>query len=278
MLYNIDSIYISKIQRNKIAFTIILFYLFFWYFNISYSYSGENKLETIRDMKDNLSNLNIKNNSLKRETKKAIVKSWELREFFKDDLDEKELSNLKEIFDLYKIYSSRINKTFAKNVTNSENTEKAKNNLLREKAWVYRRLTPYIKTNRLKDFLDFVKSDLIITKEKKDIQEDFYKKNDTLKKKVAIIKEKIIKHKKALDEKLEKIIISKIEEKINKLKNNPNFIKLSDKLKIEAIEKTIKKIEEKINIFKKNPSSLNNKKLELYNIVKLKLIELYNSL
>lgn len=265
---------------NKYIIITSLFVFLISFTNVSfwYSWNNDDKIETIRDLKDNLNDLNNKNTTLNFQINKAIKKTWQLKSFFREDLTLKELSELKEVFDLYKIYSDRINKAFDENIKNSENTDKSKLNLLKEKAWVYKRLTPYIRRDKLRDFLSFIKSDLNITKKKKDIEEDLYFKKNTLNKKVAIIKEKIVEHKKALDEKLEKIIVEKVAIKIAKLKNSINFKKLPYNLKKKALNNVISKIEIKINSFKANISNLNKKKLELYKIIKFKLEELNNSI
>lgn len=266
-----------NIKTINIIILFSLIYLFyidgsFWY---TWKYQ---KIETIREIKDDLNELETKNTVLNIQVNETIKNAWELKWFFRDNLNEKELKDIKEIFDLYKIYSTRINEAFDKSVKKLEDSDESRQNLLKEKAGVYKRLTPYIKTEKLKDFLEFIKSDLTATKEKKDIEEDLYVKNNTLSKKVAIIKERIIQHKKALDEKLEKIIIKKVDEKIMKLKESPSFNKLSYELKKEALNNVILKIENKIDKLKENPSSLNNKKEELYEIVVSKLEELYDSL
>lgn len=271
-----------KIIRSfkLITLSIILYLSFFSisFWNILEKDKDTRKIETIRDLKDNLNELNNKNDNLRLQVEQMIKEAWKLKDFFRDDLNEKELSDLKEIFSLYRIYTDRINKSFNENIKNLENTEEEKKNFLVEKAWVYKRLTKYIKIEKREDFLEFIKTDLETTKEKKDLEEWLYISNTALTEKVETIKEKIIEHKEALNEKLNKVIINKVDERIVGLKNNPKFKNLTNQEKKETLNKSIWIIEVKVDELKKKKTTINEKKLELYSIVKIKLLELYNSI
>ncbi|PID87395.1 hypothetical protein CSB07_01750 [Candidatus Gracilibacteria bacterium] len=265
----------------KILLFIIILHLSL--FNLSFGYTGDKldngeKVKTIRYLKNKLNKLNNKNDDLKAQVEKMIKETGNLKNFFRDDLSQKELSDLKEIFSLYKIYSNRINKKFNKNIKKLVETEEEKKKLLLEKSLAYKRLTKYIKIEKKEEFLEFIKSDLEITKEKKDLEENLYKNNNALSRKVAIIKEKIKENNQILDEKLRKLITEKVNEKIENLKNNPKFKTLTNKEKKAVFNKSISKINMKIKQMKNNLNDLNKKKLELYNIIKNRLIELNNSL
>jgi hypothetical protein len=140
-------------------------------------------------------------------------------------------------------------------------------------------LTPYVEISKLPNYLEYIKWDLIIFKEKKDVNELIYVNEEILNQKVENIKEKIIKNKEILDDKKEEIINKKIDEKINILKENDKFKKLTNEQKKEIILWIIEKIKIKIKKIENSWQKyvLQNKKIELYNTLLLSLDSLYNT-
>jgi hypothetical protein len=75
---------------------------------------------------------------------------------------------------------------------------------------------------------------------------------EVLTKKVEDLKEKIVKNKEIIDDKIEKVITDKTLEKINFLKNSESFNKLRNSQKKEVILKIIDKIKLKVSILEKD--------------------------
>lgn len=265
----------------------ILQYIFLLQILLSISYvanwySWEADLDntkSLKEIKNNLADLKEEKVNLKQKLNLFIEETWELKKFFKKNLSKEDLSNIKEIVDLYNVYSNKLEEQLKKKAKDFENSSEEKSLLLKEKLNAYKKLTPYIDVDKLPNYLEYIKGDLIIFKEKKDVNELIYVNEEILNQKVENIKEKIVKNKELLDDKKEEIIKNKIDEKINILKENKKFKNLTNEEKKEIILNIIEKIKIKIKKIETDwqKNILINKKIDLYNTVLISLDTLYNN-
>ncbi len=222
----------------------------------------------VKELKQEKKELNKK----KLELQNILIKSW----FLKDNLNPKVKERIKFIIDWYKIQKKQYEKLLISKSISLESTKEIKMKLIELKKELYANLVPYIEKDKLQEYLEFVKKDLYALKEDKDLKESSIKKNIILKEKVKKIKEKIIEHKKETQEILKEKIINKINKKIEELKNNKKFKKLTKEKKVKIINYIIKKVNKKIEEMKniRNKTEILKTKIEIYQILKEKFIKL----
>jgi uncharacterized protein YlaI len=83
-----------------------------------------------------------------------------------------------------------------------------------------------------------------------------------------------------MSDKLKIIVATKIDEKINTIKNNPKFIYLTPELQSRVIMKTIEKVESRIQKTKvlNTKDVILDQKIEVYELLHTKLKNYYNTL
>ncbi len=251
--------------------TVFLWNTAFWYtWNIN---NSNNK--TIKELHIEAIQLNKEQkqvNQKRLELQKLLIKSW----FIKDNLNIKAKLFIKNIIEWYKLERKKLESLLLQKSNKLKSTKEIKLKLINLKKNLYSNLVPYIKENKLKDYLEFVKKDLFTSKEYRDIKADSIKTNIILKEKINNIKEKILEHKRKTREILKKFILKKIDLKINLFKNNDNFKKLPLEKKEKIINYIIKRINEKIDkmINIENKTDILETKIEIYEIVRDKFIKL----
>jgi len=84
-------------------------------------------------------------------------------------------------------------------------------------------LTTFIKIEQYNNYLDYIKSDTTIYFERKEIDSDIYRKQEIINTKVNVLEERIKEHRIYLEESLQRLVESKMDEKLELLKQNKNF-------------------------------------------------------
>ena len=233
--------------------------------------------KTIKELKNNIEDLKEEKVNLKEKYNLLIEETWELKKFFNSNLKDEDYSTIKEIVKEYNVSTKKIEEKIKKNAKEFENSETEKKLFLIEKIKVYKKLVPFIDKTKLDNYLEYIKWDLKILGENKDVSEQIYVKEEIISKKVEKIKEKIVKNNEVINEKLKKIVNKKIEEKIDLLKNSEKFKNLDNEWKRNVISKIQSSIQEKIDAWEKDEkkSTISKKKLELYKLLLSSFNDLY---
>lgn len=234
----------------------------------------DKKIETIKQLRENINELESQKRELKEDWEQFLTENGALQDFLKENIPEEDEERLKEIIDLYNIYKARVNQEL-KETQDEEKSNELKKELLRLKQDLYKKLVYFIKTERLDDFLTYVRWDLEVNKKRKDVSEEISEDTKKLEDKVKVIREKIEENKKALDERIRIVIEEKLDEKITKILSDERFSKLSPEAKKQLFLITLEKLRIKRGDFTsiKDKTSLVHKKIETYNIIEEKLIE-----
>ena len=261
---------------NKLIKTLIVLFLSVFFINTAFcsSWNIDNN-KTIKQLSNEVQELKQEKEELHKkilELQNTLLKSW----FLKENLNIKAKERIKLIIDWYKIQKKQYEKLLIEKSSSLESTKEIKIKLIELKKNLYASLVPYIKENKLNEYLEFVKKDLYTLKEDKDLKENSIKKNVILQEKVKKIKEKIIEHKKETQQILKEKIIKKIDQKIQALKVNNKFKNLKKEQKIKIIDYIIEKINKKIEEMNKivNKTEILKTKIEIYEILKEKFIKL----
>lgn len=235
--------------------------------------------KTIRELKENIEGLDKAKEDLYLKLK-DFAPDQKLRSYFRDDLSLLDLENMRSIIDEYNKNKQELEKELQERSKQLLDTSMVRKNLLEEKKELYKKLTSFIKTNEYSNYLEYIKSDTTIYFERKEIDSDIYRKQEIINTKVNILEEKIKEHRIYLEESLQRLVESKMDERLELLNQNKSFALLKNKQKIEVIEKTIEKAQILINelsiqnINDTNSISINNrKKIEIYKVVVNKLEE-----
>ena len=220
--------------------------------------------------------------TLKLEEKKNNIKLSKLKrvlnieDFFKLDLNLEQKDNLRNIMAIYNNHKNELEKKLETESERLNETEEIINEVVENRMDIYKKLVPFVKTDKYKEYLEFIKEDIIILKENTGIKDDIYKKEVILKEKVDIIKEKIEEHEELLSQRLKDLITRKIDEKILSFTTNEKFIKLSKNEKEDVVKNIIFKTSsqiEKLEILE-NKTRIWVTKLQIYITIDEKLQKL----
>lgn len=236
--------------------------------NTEFNSADENK--SIKELHEDIKDLKLR--------KQNILSLWDsfssndgkLRDFIKDDVTEQELS---EIEWFVKIFIHRKQQIELNNNLSDINAELVKNKLD-----FFKSLTGYVKPEKLRDYLEYIKWNIELVKENQEIKDVIIKKEELLDKKVEIIKEKIESNNKLLSDKIVQLVNIKIDEKVSAILKNPRFIALNEVQKKLVFETTLKKIIEK-RVWLQNihdQTSLLQQKIEIFKVIETKLSQFIN--
>lgn len=235
--------------------------------------------KSIKELNAGIGTLNEINNELNIDFLN-LNKDFKLKSFFKEYLVDSEIKYIESIINNYTSEKTKLEKILEEKAYKLEDTSDEKKVLLDEKKEFYKSLLPFIKIDKISEYLDYIALDVKILKEQKDISEKIIINNEIISNKVVKIEALIKEHREFLNEKFKIIVEENVNLKIEKLKNNDKFTKLTKELK----EEVLKKILTKINITISNSESVNDKtdalvkKIEIYKIIRDKLEEFKMSL
>nr|MDD3719804.1 hypothetical protein [Candidatus Gracilibacteria bacterium] len=253
-------------MRNlKIYIRILIFTLF----SVIFFSVSATEVVTIKELQQNIKVLEEKQGEITKKFSSDLGDIGDIKNFLKDNLSEKEVEEIKLIINNY-------NKSKENIIDNNNNLEDIKQSLLDLKKEVYKKLIPYIEQGNLQDYLNYIKTNVEVFKQGKDLDYEIDKNKELLEQKVSLIKEKIKVHESELKNEIDELINKKIDEKIDIIKNNEKFKILDLEKRKALISKTIEKIKEKLNDIE--VTTENQKKIDIYNIVIQKLEEVFSEL
>ena len=235
---------------------------------------GYKKVETIKELKENINELEWEKRQLKDEWQQFLIENGEIQDLLKDDIAEEDESKLKEIIDLYGVYKAKLDNDL-EDTENDEQYNEIKQELLKLKQDLYKKLVYFIKVEKLDDFLTYVRWDLSVNEKRKDVSKEISEDKKKLEEKVQVIREKIEENKKVLEERIRIVIEKKLDEKISKILSDERFTRLSEDKKKQMFLITLEKLRikrlELTSLTEK--TSLVDKQIETYNIIEEKLLE-----
>ena len=243
----------------------------------SWSVISVEKTETIKELRESITELESEKKRLKEDWQNFLSENGSIQDFLKEDIAEEDEARLREIIDLYSIYKQRLNTELE--VSNDDTKiETLKKELLNLKQDLYKKLVYFIKIEKLDDFLTFVRWDLSVNEKRKDVDEEIDEDTKKLEEKVQVIRDKIQENKRVLDERIRVVIEKKLDEKISKILSDERFTKLDIEAKKQLFVITLEKlrVRKEVLVSMTNKTSLVDKKIETYNIIEQKLIEVMN--
>ena len=235
------------------------------------------KTETIKELRESITELESEKKRLKEDWQNFLSENGSIQDFLKEDIAEEDEARLREIIDLYSIYKQRLNTELE--VSNDDTKiETLKKELLNLKQDLYKKLVYFIKIEKLDDFLTFVRWDLSVNEKRKDVDQEIDEDTKKLEEKVQVIRDKIQENKRVLDERIRVVIEKKLDEKISKILSDERFTKLDIEAKKQLFVITLEKlrVRKEVLVSMTNKTSLVDKKIETYNIIEQKLIEVMN--
>lgn len=236
--------------------SFIVLYILFIYsgvFAASWTWVTINELkQSISLLQEKQKEINIKNPDLS-----SIS---DIKGFLKDDLNESQISEINKIITEYNTFK-----------TNNINEENYYSQLLTIKKETYKKLTVFVKSEKLNDYLEYIKNNLEKIKQANDLKTEIIRKQEILENKVDAIKIKIQENKDVFENNITDIINTKIDEKLNIIKSNKDFQKLDLEKRKYVIEQIIKKIELKKEEKIKSWNQIKERELYIYDHVIEKL-------
>ena len=268
----------------------ILIYLIFIFINIVLinnvfsnswnlnNYSEDNN-KSIKELNEGISDLNKTNKELNKDFV-ILNKDYKLKNFFREYLANSEIKDIEYIITKYLSSKNKLEKILNEKAYKIEDSTEEKKLLLNEKKDFYKALLPFIKNDKIKEYLQYIALDVKILKEQKDVSEKIIINNEIISTKIEKIEWIIKEHREFLNEKFNSLVENKINIKIEKLKSNEKFNNLTNDLKKVVLNKILLKIQIIItnseNVIDKTDALV--KKIEIYKIILNKLEELSDSL
>lgn len=204
---------------------------------------------TIVELKQNIVLLQEKQKEIYEKTP-DLSNFNDIQDFLKSDLT---VSQIEEINKIIKDYNDfKVQK-------NIGDYEKKLLNLKKE---TYKKIIIFVDTDKLQDYLDYIKDNLEAIKQDNLIKDKISRNKEILDEKIMIIKEKIKNNKDEFENDINELIKVRINEKLQVFKDNKDFQNLSLEKKKYIIEKIIKNVQ--IKKEKKVSSWVNVWKIELY--------------
>jgi len=242
---------------RKIVFKILLFLFVFSYPCFSYASSWI----TINEIKENIKIL--------QEKEKEIFKSdsdlnsiSQIQYFLRSDLTKEELEKVNKIISDYNLAKNSYWKDYNLNDA-----------FIKYKKETYKKLSTYVKSEKLQDFLNYIKDSVDVMKQDSFIKTEITKNQELLNTKLTTIQEKIEKNKQEIQNNIKESIRIKVDEKIKVINDNESFKKLDLDKKKYIIKKIIEHAENKKNNQLLSSSWTLVSQIDLYDIVIEKLNE-----
>ena len=201
--------------------------------------------ETIKELKESIDVLDKENIELSNEFNELNT-DYRLKLFLRKDLTYNEFSEIKFIVSEYNINNEIIEELLLLNAKKQFPVLDERKKLLEEKRNFYNWLIPYINIEFKEDYLEYIKRDASIFNKQNIVSTDIIVKKEILDTKVSNIESEIIKHKEYIKNSIRMIIETRLDSKIDNLKENETFSVLNVESKIKVLEKTIRKIKIKL--------------------------------
>ena len=234
---------VKKIFNILFVITLLLFFSTNSYaWELSILWTGK----TIKELNNSIKILDNEKNKIENDFSELNT-DLKLKTFLRKNISRFEFNKIKELVINYNKNEKKLNEKLlleAKNWLDIKNTRKR---LLENKKIFYNWLIPFININHKKEYLEYIKRDAELFKKKNIISVDIEVKKDILDNKVSRIESEIKKHKDYINKSIKNIIDTRLEQKINNLKNNDWFKFLSNESKVKVLEKTIRKIKIKLS-------------------------------
>lgn len=234
---------VKKIFNILFVITLLLFFSTNSYaWELSILWTGK----TIKELNNSIKILDNKKNKIENDFSELNT-DLKLKTFLRKNISRFEFNKIKELVINYNKNEKELNEKLlleAKKWLDIKNTRKK---LLENKRFFYNWLIPFININHKKEYLEYVKRDAELFKKKNIIFVDIEVKKYILDNKVSRIESEIKKHKDYINKSIKNIIDTRLEQKINNLKNNDWFKFLSNESKVKVLEKTIRKIKIKLS-------------------------------
>lgn len=245
---------------KKIIFLII----FLFFFNNTYAINHGDFFAsnlTIKELWQNIEKLKDEKLQLKIKTKELSKEYWELISFIKTDLEQKDLYEIKNEIEKYIEKRDFLELKLKNTIWIFSNTTQIKKDIILQKAEFYKFLSKYVEKTKRNDFIEYIKFNIQITKETKDLIEELTINQNIFDKKIIIIKDKIEIHKEDLQERIENILISTITKRIKEIDEDEKYKSISLKEKNNIYNEFITKINQRLDNIEKSNLSENYKEI-----------------
>ncbi|MCD5385304.1 hypothetical protein LRZ95_01405 [Candidatus Gracilibacteria bacterium] len=234
---------VKKIFNILFVITLLLFFS-------TNSYAGELSIlgtgKTIKELNNSIKILDNEKNKIENDFSELNT-DLKLKTFLRKNISRFEFNKIKELVINYNKNEKELNEKLLLEAKKGLDIKNTRKKLLENKRIFYNGLIPFININHKKEYLEYIKRDAELFKKKNIISVDIEVKKDILDNKVSRIESEIKKHKDYINKSIKNIIDTRLEQKINNLKNNDGFKFLSNESKVKVLEKTIRKIKIKLS-------------------------------
>jgi len=207
-----------------------------------------------------------------------ILNNWALRKYFKQELSVEELQSIENIIITYNSKKAELESLLKNKATELQDTGWVAWELLELKKDLYISFLPFILIDQLWEYKQFIKADFTATKKDTDIQSDIYKKETIVEKKKIIIQEKIDASEQDLEAKKNKVIKSRINEKLVIYSQSERFQTLTIEQRTLVFTTVLEKITLRREKLQSNNDQTLQEKIKLYMLVEQSISDFITNL
>jgi len=222
---------------------ILLLITFMLFPYLSYASNWDTNNVTIRELKEKVIKLQKSKKELKEKWDNFNWKYWNFSLLLKKWLKNSDLKYIIKVLNDYKEIKTQYNKELRIESEKWNDTTELRAKFVKEKKRFFYKLRYFIKKDKIWEFIDYVEDNLELIKVDKQLKDDIIRENFKLNTKINRIRNSINRNYKILNEKLEKIITEKINNKIKEISSWKTFMSLSNEWKIDFFKNIAKKIE-----------------------------------
>jgi len=207
-----------------------------------------------------------------------ILNNWALRKYFKQELSVEELQSIENIIITYNSKKAELESLLKNKATELQDTGWVAWELLELKKDLYISFLPFILIDQLWEYKQFIKADFTATKKDTNIQSDIYKKETIVEKKKIIIQEKIDASEQDLEAKKNKVIKSRINEKLVIYSQSERFQTLTIEQRTLVFTTVLEKITLRREKLQSNNDQTLQEKIKLYMLVEQSISDFITNL
>ncbi len=261
----------------KNFFSLIILIFFLLSSQVSFA---DDSYRSLKDIQESIKTLNAEKDSIQQKWGKFFEENWKIQEFLKTDLTDEDTNAIESMISIYTQQKWVLETELVQASKEWTDTNGIKDQILKLKLDLYKQFVPYIPVSKLDEYLDFIKWNIAIVKNDKEVKDELYKQQELFDKKVDSLREKIQENKKYLDEKIRAAIDKRIDDKINDILRNPDFLALKLESKLSIFQRILEKISERKDTLTaiKEKTTIVDKKIELFELFESKIQDIIQNL
>ena len=223
--------------------TLILIITFFAL--ISPTYANKVGDLSIKQLNNNVEKLKNDKETLELQNKIYSQDYASLSNFFRVNISEEKLKEIKSQIDIYYNNLSSLENHLQKE-TNTWKINTIKEDIIQEKVKLYKFIIVYVDNNKIDDFWDFVRNNILSEKQRNEILQEMTETQKALYDRINYFKEQAELNKQYLENAIFEQTAQRIKQRVQEIEANPNYKNIKKEVKSWIYQNLINQLNEKI--------------------------------